>query len=241
MGRVSGGSGIRLACLLLASLAAPTAATLTKIDNVDPTSLGGVLGMGSLGVDQGDYFGTPLSVPSNTGFTDVTLRAEMGDPKRFLLLQQNVNSWEGGLPPFMYNVYNLGDSLLRLEFNPPIFAFATYIEVDVSDHCFHVSNFAAHDLIEAFMQPYNSNIAFTANITAYDSSTNLIGEVLHSDTTVTFGNYNITPVGVRSSTPITSIFIQMTDPTLNAFTIGTLYFTPGKPHSCSPQRVGWTS
>lgn len=133
MGRVSGGSGIRLACLLLASLAAPTDATLTKINNVNPSSLPGVLGMGSLGVEQGNSFTAPKSVLSNTGFTQVTLKAETGPPT-FFVYQQNQNSWEGGLPDFMYNVYNQGVSLLRLEFDPPILAFATY--VDVSDQCF---------------------------------------------------------------------------------------------------------
>lgn len=86
------------------------------------------------------------------------------------------------------------------------------------------------------MQPFTNDIVFTANLTAYDGSNNTIGEVLHTGATASFGDYTITPVGVRSSTPIKSIVIKMIDPSHNAFAIGTLYFTPGKAHSCSSQR-----
>jgi hypothetical protein len=133
MGRVSGGSGIRLACLLLAFLAAPTAATLTKINNVDPTSLAETFNWADAGVLIEDSFNTPLGPFSQVGgLTQVTVRAEAGNPKTFQVLQQP-NSWLGGMPAGMVVIYTFGEGNVKLEFNPPISAFATYI--DVSDHC----------------------------------------------------------------------------------------------------------
>jgi hypothetical protein len=86
------------------------------------------------------------------------------------------------------------------------------------------------------MQIVDINTQFTASITAYDSSNNLIGEVQHSDATTTANSYSITPVGVTSLTPITSIVIKVVGLDSNRFAIGTLYFTPGKANPCSPSR-----
>jgi hypothetical protein len=125
---------MRLACLLLAFLAAPSAATLIKIDNVDPTSLADSFDWSSTLVSNGEEFETPWGpFPEVGGVTKVTVRAEDVNPLTFELVQQGNGSWAGGLPADMFAVSNKGIDNIKLEFSSPISAFATY--VDVSDHC----------------------------------------------------------------------------------------------------------
>jgi hypothetical protein len=86
------------------------------------------------------------------------------------------------------------------------------------------------------MQPFNKGESFTASITAFDSSNNVIGTITQPDATgAAFGEYNITAVGVRSSTtPIKSIVIKVVEARLGAFATGQIYFTPGRSNSSSP-------
>jgi hypothetical protein len=121
---------MRLACLLLASLAAPTAATLTKINNVVPVLLGDSLDWGSIGLANQAIFPTPKGPLASTSVTQVSLTTETGGQNTFQIARQDI-TWLGGLDNNMFAIYNQGNDNIKLEFSNPISAFATY--VDVSD------------------------------------------------------------------------------------------------------------
>lgn len=129
--------------VFLASLAAPTTATLTKIANLDLATFVDSLSWGIFGRSAGYVFTTPtVPLSSSAGFTQVTLGAGLGtviqDPKPFLVLQQD-NPSAAGLPTLMYAVNNgpaaeSTDTGFRLSFATPLASLATYI--NVRDHCY---------------------------------------------------------------------------------------------------------
>jgi hypothetical protein len=117
--------------LLPVSLATPTAPPLTKINNVDPGSLPDSISWERLGVQENVPFRVPRNVSSASGRTQVTIKAQGRadtDAVAFTMLQQG-SFWGGNMPSDMRIVWNLGIASVRLEFDPPISAFATYLEV----------------------------------------------------------------------------------------------------------------
>lgn len=117
--------------LILASLAAPTVPPLTKIDTIDPVVFPDGLTWERLGVADGADFRVPRSASSLSSRTQVTIKAQGRadtDAVDFQLLQQGIN-WTGYMPSDMRVVWNKGVANVVLEFDPPISAFATYLEV----------------------------------------------------------------------------------------------------------------
>jgi hypothetical protein len=101
------------------------------MDNISPEVLPDSISWERLGVADDADFRVPRSASSASGRTQVTIKAEGKldtDVVDFQLLQQGF-SWTGDMPSDMRVVWNKNVANVRLEFDPPISAFATYLEV----------------------------------------------------------------------------------------------------------------